>query len=119
MQTLFEVTDQRFNNRTLNFSNQSATIADGSNILLRLRVTNLSTGASLSVTMNVTFPGGKVKRFDFFANALGSYERGGWSGVERGGALTASGTITAVGRVTFDASIIAFDRAEDVPEWSL
>lgn len=119
MQTLYEVVNQRFNNRSVDFANRSATLADGSSILFRLRVTDLSVGASMSISMDVTFPGGKVKHFDLFANALGSYERGGWAGVERGGTITASGTITANGRTTFDASVVSFERGEDVPEWEL
>lgn len=117
MQILYEILDQTLNNRTIPFTNRTATLEDGSVILFRLRLTDVRPGASLSVRMYVTFPSGTVKTFDLFANAVGSYQRGGWTGQERGGLVSASGIIDATGRVTLDAQVVSFERGEDVPEW--
>ena len=117
MQTLYEALGQTLNNRTINFTNLTATLVDGSIIMFRLRLTDVRPGASLSVSMDVTFPSGRVKHFDMFANAVGSFQRGGWTGMERGGLVSASGSVTAVGRVTLDAYVVSFERGEDIPEW--
>lgn len=117
MQILYEVLDQTLNNRNITFTDRTATLVDGSIILFRLRMTDVRPGASLSVSMDVTFPSGRVKHFDLFANAVGSYQRGGWAGEERGGLVSASGVIDATGRVTLDAYVVSFERGEDVPEW--
>ncbi len=118
MQTLYEVTSQTLNNRTISFTNRTAQLASGSCVLFRLRVTDVRAGARLLVSVSVTFPNGMVKQFDLTIDAVGSYQRGGWTGLERSGIVSASGSVTAEGRVTLDASVVSFDRGEDVPEWS-
>lgn len=117
MITLYEVLDQRLNNRTLDFTDRTGTLAAGHNVMFRLRLTEVSAGANISVSMDVTFPSGRVKHFDLYADAVGSYERGGWSGGPVGGAISASGVITVNGRITLDAYIVAFEQGEDVLEW--
>lgn len=117
MQTLFEAVDQTLNNRDLRFSNRTAVLAAGSHILFRLRVTDINPGSTMLVVMDVTFPGGNVKHFEMLANAVGSQERGGWAGIDREGVISASGTVTVEGRITFDAYVVTFERGEDVLEW--
>ena len=118
MHTLYEVAGQTLNNRDLTFTNRTTSLAAGSVIIFRLRVTALNPNSTMAVVMNITFPDGKVKRFELFVNQVGSYQRGGWRGTERGGQISASGSITVEGRITFDAAIVTFEQGEDVSEWS-